>query len=295
MHLLAIVPPVARPSPQTDRVVTLVEHLAAHPDQSLTLAAATRLLDVNKSTCHATLAALGAAGWLLRDPFTKAYRLGPALASVGRAAATGYPALEFARGAMATLSREAAANCAALAIEGDVAIVLEQTRDLRALGPGLDVSVPIPLRAPLGSGVVAWGSPEAQVEWLDRIPTATRPHHEAVLDATRARRYSVELATPPEAQLRDTVARHGNPGAGMSELLVDLADQLAGRDDFLPVDLDPARSYLVSTMNAPVFQDGEVTLLLSLNGFSSPLSGEQIAAIGARLVSACETVTASLR
>jgi hypothetical protein len=43
-----------------------------------------------------------------------------------------------------------------------------------------------------------------------------------------------------------------------------------------------------------VFEDGEVTLLLSLNAFSSPLSGEQIAALGARLVSACVTVTKSL-
>jgi hypothetical protein len=195
---------------------------------------------------------------------------------------------------MATLSREAAANCAALAVRDDVATVLDQARDLRALGPGLDVSVPIPLQAPLGSGVVAWRSADEQARWLEAVPAATRPHHAAVLAATRERGFSVELATPPEAQLRDTVARHGNPGAGMTELLLELAAALAAREDYLVVDLDPAGTYLLSTINAPVFEARELTLLLSLNGFSTPLSGEQVTALGARVMAACAAITQAL-
>lgn len=286
--------PMARPSPQTDRVVTLVELLAARPDQPLTLAAVTRQLGVNKSTCHAMLTALVQAGWLLRDPFRKTYRLGPALAAVGRSAAVGFPALELARDVMRTLSQETAANCAALAIDSDHATVLEQVRDLRAIRPGLDVSVPIPLRAPLGTTALAWADPEAQELWLAQTPAATREHHRAVLAATRERGYSVELATPPEAQLRDTVARHGNPGAGMAELLLQFAEQLAARDDYLVVAVDPDRSYLVTTINAPIFEHGRVTLLLSVNAFSAPLSGHQVATVGERVATACAAVTAAL-
>jgi transcriptional regulator GlxA family with amidase domain len=39
---------VARPSPQTERVVKVVELLAAHPDEAFSLASVTRRLGVNK-------------------------------------------------------------------------------------------------------------------------------------------------------------------------------------------------------------------------------------------------------
>ena len=70
---------MARPSPQTDRVVALVGLLASSPDATITLAEATRRLRVNKSTCHSMLTALTEHAWLLRDPVRKTYRLGPAL------------------------------------------------------------------------------------------------------------------------------------------------------------------------------------------------------------------------
>jgi DNA-binding IclR family transcriptional regulator len=77
---------MARTSPPTDRVVATVSLLAARPDQPLSLAELTRRLGVNKSTGHAILASLVAAGWVLRDPTRKTYRLGPALVALGRSA-----------------------------------------------------------------------------------------------------------------------------------------------------------------------------------------------------------------
>jgi DNA-binding IclR family transcriptional regulator len=115
-----------------------------------------------------------------------------------------------------------------------------------------------------------------------------------VLAATRERGYSIELATPAEAQLRDTVERHGNPGASLAELIVQFAEQLTGRDDYLVVDLDPARTYLVTTINAPIFEHDRITLLLAVNGFSAPLSGAQVATIGERVADACAKITAAL-
>ena len=91
---------MARTSPPTERVVATVSLLAARPDEPLSLAELTRRLGVNKSTGHAILTSLAAAGWVLRDPTRKTYRLGPALVALGRQAAASFPALDFARPAL---------------------------------------------------------------------------------------------------------------------------------------------------------------------------------------------------
>jgi DNA-binding IclR family transcriptional regulator len=286
---------MARPSPQTDRVVAVVELLTLRPDQPHTLASLTRHLDTNKSTCLSTLSALVRAGWLLRDPFRKTYRLGPKLATVGQVAIAGFPALEFVRPLLARLSHECAANCAAVAVEGDHFTVLEQARDLRALPPGLDFSVPIPLRAPLGSVVVAWADDAGRDAWLGPLSETVRSTYSEVLDATRRRGYSVELVTRPETQLRELMDDRPDPTAGLGPMLERLVDQLAAGDDFLVAELDPQARYLVSTVDAPVFVDDEVRLLLSLNGFGTALTGRQVAAVGERLAAATATVTAALQ
>jgi DNA-binding IclR family transcriptional regulator len=286
---------VPRPSPQTDRVVAVVELLASRPNQPLSLAAVTRHLGINKSTCYSMLTALTQAGWLLRDPFRKTYRLGPALAAVSRVAAEGFPALDFARSAIETLSRETGANCAALSVADDHVTVVDQVRDLRAIGPGLAISAPIPLRPPLGTVVVAWWPAEAVDRWLAQAPEPAHGRLRRALAVTRDRGYTVELAARPQTRLREAVVGAGEPGVRVSQLLAELADELVGRDDFLGVDLDPDESYLVGTVNAPVFDPaGNVTLVLALNGFSSALTGREVDALGHRLVQAATTVSKAL-
>lgn len=291
----AITGRMPRPSPQTDRVVAVIELLASRPGRPLTLAAVTRHLGVNKSTCYSMLSALTQAGWLLRDPFRKTYRLGPALAAVSRSAAAGFPALEFARPALESLSRETAANCAALSVADDHVTVLDQVRDLRAIGPGLAISAPIPLRPPLGTAVVAWAAPEAVERWLEAAPPEARPHLRRALAVVRSRGYTVELATRPPSRLGEAVVGGGGPGSRVTEMLAELADELVGRDDFLGVELDAERPYLVGTVNAPVFDhQGRVTLLLSLSGFDGPLTGGEVEALGRRLVAATTALSAAL-
>jgi DNA-binding IclR family transcriptional regulator len=286
---------VPRPSPQTDRVVGVIELLASRPSQPMSLAAVTRHLGINKSTCYSMLTALTQAGWLLRDPFRKTYRLGPALAAVSREAAEGFPALDFARSAIETLSREIGANCAALSVADDHVTVVDQVRDLRAIGPGLAISAPIPLRPPLGTAVVAWAAPDAVERWLARAPEGAHDRLRRALAVTRDRGYTVELAARPPTRLREAVVGVGEPGARVSQLLAELADELVERGDFLAVDLDPDGSYLVGTVNAPVFdRDGNVTLVLALNGFSAALTGREVEALGHRLVQAATTVSKAL-
>lgn len=274
---------MARPSPQTDRVVALVELLSLRPAEGVTLAEATRRLGVNKSTCHSMLTALTSAGWLLRDPFRKTYRLGPGLVAVGRAAGEGFPALEFARSAMEELSRDLGLNCAALTVADDHVTVLDQVRDVRAQGPGLQVGSSIPLRPPFGAVAVAWGEPSA---WLAQAPTERRDRYAAALDAIRARGYGVEVSPAPIEQLRRLVDQLDMPH---------LLERLADEDEYLVVDVEPGRDYPVTAINTAVRDGSGATLLvLALTGFTVALAGADVAAIGERLVSAAQVVATAV-
>ena len=274
---------MARPSPQTDRVVALVELLSLRPAEGVTLAEATRRLGINKSTCHSMLTALTSAGWLLRDPFRKTYRLGPGLVAVGRAAGEGFPALEFARSALEELSAELGLNCAALAVADDHATVLDQARDLRAAGPGLHAGTVLPVRPPFGAVAVAWGDPSS---WLAAAPEERRPRYAAALDAIRSRGYGVEVTPAPIEQLRRLVDQLDMPH---------LLERLADEDEYLVGEVDPAREYPVTAINTAVRDGaGATVLVLALTGFPAPLSGADVAAVGERLVSSAQVVEAAV-
>jgi DNA-binding IclR family transcriptional regulator len=62
--------------------------LSRHPDASFTLSEICQRLDLNVSTAHSLLNALTAAEFLVRQPTTKRYSLGPELVRIGAAAAS---------------------------------------------------------------------------------------------------------------------------------------------------------------------------------------------------------------
>ncbi len=264
--------------------MALVDILSARPDEALTLAEITRRLGVNKSTCHSMLRALTEAGWLLRDPFHKTYRLGPALVAVGRAAASGFPALEFVRPAMIELSRRAGSHCVALAVAPEHVTVVDQVRDVRAQGAPIRHGF-IPLHPPFGAAVAAWSGPEGQRRWLGLAPPAFVERYAAALEAIRSRGFAVELAEPPLAAPSD--------GAPLPQVVQRLARTLT--PDVLPLEVEVDRSYVVSAINAAVIgADGDVVLIVSLMGFPNALGGSEVADIGLRLHEAAATVSAAL-
>jgi DNA-binding IclR family transcriptional regulator len=199
------------------------------------LAEVTRRLGVNKSTCYSMLQALTEVGWLLRDPFTKTYRLGPALVAIGRAAASGFPALDFVRPAMVELSRSEGSHCVALAVAPDHVTVVDQVRDVRAVGAPIGHGY-IPLRPPFGAAVAAWSRPPAAERWLGLAPDGTAERYAAALEVVRRRGYVVELAEPSWTP----------PTQGVS--LPDVVEQLARLlpPEILPLELEPSRAYAVS-------------------------------------------------
>jgi DNA-binding IclR family transcriptional regulator len=284
-----------RTSPPTERVVATMALLAERPDAPLSLAELTRRLGVNKSTGHAILTSLTAAGWVLRDPTRKTYRLGPAMVALGRQAGASFPALDFARPALVDLSREFAATCAALGVGDDAVTVLDQVADPRAAPHAFRVGASFPLRPPLGAAVVAWASEAVRADWLAHVPTDTRPHYAEALVATHRRGFAVEITATPVARVRELANMLTDDDAAARAALDRLADELAAHEEFLAVEIEPERDYAVNVVNAPVFDHtGHVTLVLSLTGFAGPLRGTDVQAAGDALLAATTRITEAL-
>jgi DNA-binding IclR family transcriptional regulator len=287
--------PVARPSPQTDRVVALLGLLSAKPDETITLAEASRRLRVNKSTCHAMLTTLTEQSWLLRDPVHKTYRLGPALVAIARVAAQSFPALELAHSVMVDLSVQLGVSCAAVGIAEDHSEVLDQVHDPQAQNQGMRVGATIPLRPPFNAAAIAVAAPEIRDRWVGFAPNETQPHYRHALDAIRYRGFALEAVPAAAERLGELVASAGDDlpdvrgidATSMPEAFEQIARELASHHDFLVADIEPTSRYSVIAVSAPVFDADHVpALLLSLWGFRDRLSGNDVEHVGRLLASA---------
>jgi DNA-binding IclR family transcriptional regulator len=318
-----------RPSPQTERVVAVVDLLATYPGEDFTLAELARRLGVSKPTCYPMLATLTRAGWLLRHPTRKTYRLGPALVPAGRAAAAGAPVIDLARPRMAALAEATGLTCMGLAPSADDLVVVELVGPPALAGGaagtggtggaagtggvggaggafGLRLGDTIPPRPPFGAVLVAWHGDEAAEAWLQAggATGERRRRYEADLAAVRRRGYAVELREPIQEriawladQLRNAVADRGASGA--TARIHDLVDQAVGDladEHVLLTDIDPDRTYRPSSINAPVFDpEGVVALVVCLIDARSALPGREVAALGEHVRSMTTDLTRALR
>jgi len=296
-----------RPSPQTDRVIAVVELLTAHPGAHFTLAELARRLGVSKPTCYPMLAALTRSGWLLRHPTRKTYRLGPALVPAGRAAAAGAPVVELARPRMAELAETYGLACVGLAPSADALVVVDLVEAPASGGKafGLRLGDRIPTRPPLGAVLVAWQGEDAIDAWLRRgasgVPDGRLTRYGRDLSAVRERGYAVELRAPIQErmawladELRSAV-RDRRATAQIHDLLDRAVSELAD-EDVLLTDVDADRFYQPSSINAPVFDvDGSVALVVCLIDAPAPLPGADIVAVGERVRQVTAELTRSLR
>jgi DNA-binding IclR family transcriptional regulator len=290
-----------RPSPQTDRVVAVVEMLAAAPG-GLSQSEIARRLGTTPATCYPMLASLERAGWLRRHPSRRTYALGPALIAAGQAAAAGTDALTAARGRMADLHRHLGLSVVALVPVAEYATVAHLVVDPRGPRPvaTLRVGDRIPFHPPLGATFMAW-QPDSVLEgWLDRggvTDEAERRQYQELLPVIRDRGYSVELSASLDERVRRRLgaAAAANLRGQLPVLLRDLAAGLASPTDFVAGPLEPDHSYHVDSLSAPVFDaHGDVALVLSLRGFTAELTGAEAARTGEALRAATEEVTADI-
>ncbi len=106
---------LARRSPPTERVVAVLDFLVARQGERFGLSELARNLGLAKPTCLGIVTALTAGGYLVRDPVTKTYGLGPALIAAGRVARTDFAVGAVARRRLAGLSARYDTVCTASA------------------------------------------------------------------------------------------------------------------------------------------------------------------------------------
>jgi DNA-binding IclR family transcriptional regulator len=287
-----------RPSPQTERVVNLVEYLAGEGSRGMTLAEVSRQLDVHKASCHSMLSELLRAGWLLRDPIRKTYHLGPALVRVGREAADRYPAVVLARSAMTDLSAATGAHCVAFSVSDDYSTVVDQVRSRHGGGNPMPVGTQFPRRPPYGASTVAWAGAEARERWLADLPEDVRDRYREAMTAAKKRGYAVGLHILPDLRLQELalVVRSAEVrSTRLSRLAQELTDELIHQEDWFPSSLTKDRTYEVSHIDSPILGPGaRIALMLSLVPSAEPMSGAAVTRLGAQLAAVTRRLSAAL-
>lgn len=289
-----------RPSPQTQRVVDMLELLAAEPRGALSLAEITRGLGVHKASCHSMLASLLGAGWLLRDPTSKRYSLGPALLRLGSAAASRYPALDVARPAMAQLAASTGGHVIAFQVDGDHVTVVHQVRNMRVASTPMPIGTELPARPPYGAALISFAERAEQDRWLAELPDETQARYRRSLAATRRRGYSVGLHVLPDVRLQELAsliraAETGGKGSRLGDLANALTDELIHREEWFLPSIAASRDYDVSHLDSPVLDSsGQVVLMLSLVPVPSSQTGAGISRLGAELVATTRQLSEAL-
>ena len=276
-----------RPSPQTERVVAVLNLLAEADSGGTTLTEIARRIGANRASCVHMLAALEGAGYLVRDPADLRYHLGPALITLGSTAARRYPGFDAARHEIDDLTRTTGYPCFAFALERDRARLLYYTWDLRRPAPAMRVGDTITIVPPLGAVFFAWGDGPAIDDWVGRAPSGGREGESLreMLAAVRKLGYVVELQ-PPSTMLHELLG----DGRGPDNARPPLA--MHDPHDFVVTDLVDHEKYTVSSISVPVFDANEqVVIALNLAGFASPIAGTEIR----RLATAARAAAARAR
>jgi DNA-binding IclR family transcriptional regulator len=182
-------------SPPVERTIRVLDFLTTHPGQVFSHADLSRRVGISKATAHSILTSLTAAGYLVRDPDTRLYSLGPAVIPVGTVAQQSLPAVARATDQAQLLFEELDVQCAVVWNSEEEIIILAHAGIPRVSGFSGQAGQRLPLVPPMGGAQMAWAT-EAQIEaWLARYPgqlsDEMRAHHLDILARCRRRGYAV--------------------------------------------------------------------------------------------------------
>lgn len=285
-----------RPSPQTDRVVAVINLLSTQ-ESGATMTEIARHLEMNQSSCVHMLAALTAAGFLFREPSDRRYHLGPAMVMPGRVAARRYPELATAREEMDTLSRTFGRPCFAFSREGDHARLVHYTWDSGSPAPEMRLGDTVPMVPPLGALFLAWDEPKVVARWLaldTSMDDQRAMRYRTQLAAVRARGYAVEAQPPSERITELSRVVDDRPSPQRDGRLYRMLVAHEGGEHLL-TEVEADLAYAVHAIGAPIFTEYEaVEMSFNMIGFDQPITGAQIHRIGAAVRAAADRTTAAL-
>jgi DNA-binding IclR family transcriptional regulator len=284
---------VARSSPQTVRLVSIVQLLAAAPDEAFRLSDISRRLRLDKATVLPMLSALVDAGWLSRRPDTKEYILGPALVGIGNAAARRFPGSATLRSSLLALAETWGLNFLAFAEDAGYATLVDHVWDMRVTLqnrlPPLHIGQRLPIRAPFGAVFAAYGGAAATDRWLADVPENQQPGLRDGLARLRAEGFGVELITPGMEKV-------GSEDQQPEQLLAHVLDTAVAEPAALTPIIEPDRGYHVSTAITPVLTErGQAALTLVASGFPEITLGRRLLDLGEDMRSRAAVIAGELR
>jgi DNA-binding IclR family transcriptional regulator len=249
-----------QPSPSAQRAVAIVQFLAEHPDETLSVAELARRVGQSRATCQAVLLALESADWVRRRE-GGGYTLGAGLIAVGAAAARGAGVVELLR--LAADEIQSSTGCEAIAClpAGTYLITVARAGPTDPFSGATTVGHAYPLAPPYGLAFVAWEKAEFD-RWIARAPEldpGARGRLEEAAGFVRELGYSITLDSATRWVLGSAVDDLADDER--AEVLAALA-----HDDYVAVDPSGRRTMRVSHLSAPVFgPDGRVIALMGVN------------------------------
>ncbi|TGD84065.1 ArsR family transcriptional regulator [Mycolicibacterium sp. CH28] len=288
-----------RSSPPTQRVLTILDFLAKHPHERFGLSELARRLDLAKPTCLGIVTTLTESGYLVRDPGTKTYRLGPSLITLGHIAQESLRVNPAARTELARLSSNYATTAALAAVVDDRITLLELVGP-----PGSDVGVRVgqsyPFAPPVGLMFVLWDD-AALRGWLAKNPTiplrTDTERLDRVVAECRTSGYLVERLTPAGRRLYALMAGMSSNlpdelRALLGELISDIGERVYLRSE---ADASsPRHRHDVSVISAPVYDHYHRQAMTVSLQIGRALTDSEIARHARGLVGAADALTAQL-
>src|ERR671910_3437644 len=128
----------SRASPPTERVVRILDFLAGRPEERFGVSDLARRLGLSKPTCLGIVTSLTDAGYLVRDPGDKTYRLGPSLITLGHKAQESLRVSPAARDELRRLSARFGVTVALSGVVDDRITLLDLVAPAGAR-PGVEV------------------------------------------------------------------------------------------------------------------------------------------------------------
>ncbi len=289
-------PPAVRSSPPTERVVTVLDFLAHHPDQRFGLSELARRTGLSKPTCLGIATTLTDAGYLIRDDADKAYRLGPGLITLGRAAQHSLRVGPEAREQLRRLSQAFATSAALSAVVDDRITVLELVAAPNA-HLGVQAGQSYPFAPPVGLMFVLWDD-AALRDWLARQPTiplrSESERLERVVAECRADGYLVERLTPGGQRLYALMAGLSSELPDELRALLGELVSAIGERVYLRSEAGSRGRHDISVISAPVYDHHQrQAMVVSLHA-QRALSDAEITKWARGLLRTADALTAQL-
>lgn len=285
-----------RMSPPTDRVVAVLDFLAARSAERFGVSELARRLGLSKPTCLGIVTSLADAGYLVRDGADKTYRLGPSLITLGHRAQESMRISPAAGEALRRLSARYGITAALSAVVDDRITVLELVSPPGAR-PGVEVGQSYPFAPPVGLMFVLWDD-DAERAWLAReptIPLRTDTERLArVVAECRSDGYLVERLTPGGRRLYSLMAGMSATlpdelRALLGELVSDIGERVSLRQDRAA-----RKRHDISVISAPVYDHYRRQVMVASMHIGAALSAREITERARAVVATADAVTAQL-